>query len=301
MLSRLLTRLIDAQEPWARPFGDRVHGLLGAIFGRMIPVRDLLNGRWLGHPLHALLTDVPIGALTLVIVLDVLDLAARRSLALAADVAGAADLAQAADIALVLGILTMLAAVLAGLADYSTTDGRARARATVHGTLMVASLALYLVSLALRSGAPADRTLPVALSILAYLVLAAGAFVGGDVVFALGNMVDRHAWRPAGAKWQPLEVGEIPEGTPVKARAGIQNLVLVRQGETILALHDQCAHAGGPLSSGTLVDGCLECPWHGSRFELATGRRRRGPSVYDQPSYEVRAAEAGGYEVRRVS
>jgi len=62
-----------------------------------------------------------------------------------------------------------------------------------------------------------------------------------------------------------------------------------------------CAHAGGPLDEGTLEGDVVRCPWHGSRFEVATGRRRRGPTVYDQPTYEVRPAEAGGYEARRVS
>ena len=57
----------------------------------------------------------------------------------------------------------------------------------------------------------------------------------------------------------------------MKAKFGLQNLVLVRHGERIQALHEQCAHAGGPLSQGTLIDGCLECPWHGSRFRLADG------------------------------
>jgi nitrite reductase/ring-hydroxylating ferredoxin subunit len=146
---------------------------------------------------------------------------------------------------------------------------------------------------------------PIALSIVAYVILAGGAFVGGDVVFALGNMVDRHAWRSSGTKWQPLQVdetaGEIAAGTLVKARLGIQDLVLIRTGETILALHNQCAHAGGPLNEGTIVAGCVECPWHGSRFEIATGRRRRGPTVYDQPTYEVRKLDAGGYEARRAS
>jgi nitrite reductase/ring-hydroxylating ferredoxin subunit len=149
---------------------------------------------------------------------------------------------------------------------------------------MVAALVLYLASLVLRAGGASDRTMPVVLSFVAYLVLAGGAFVGGDIVYALGTMVDRHAWRPAGAKWQPLEVGEIPEGKPVKAKVGIQSLVLVRQGEAIHALH-----------------GCIECPWHGSRFQLADGFRRRGPTVYDQPAYEVRRTEGGGYEVRRAS
>ena len=283
MLGRLLTRLIDAQESWARPLGDWLHGLADAIFGRMVTVRSFLNGTWLGHPLHAVLTDVPVGALTMVIVLDVL------------------GQPVGADIALVLGILAMLASAVIGFADYSVTDGKARVRATVHSTLMVVSLVLYLVSLALRAGSPADRTVPIAVSIVAYLVLSAGAFVGGDVAYVLGNMVDRHAWRPAGKTWAPLEVGALPEGQLVKARFGAQNLVLVRQGETVLALHDLCAHAGGPLSGGRIVDDCVECPWHGSRFELATGRRRRGPTVYDQPTYEVRAAEAGGYEARRTS
>ena len=283
MIGRVLERVLDAQSGWAKPLGDWLHRLAAAIFGRMLPTRDFLAGTWLGHPLHALLTDVPIGALTLAIILDVVGQPA------------------AADVALLIGVLAMLAAALAGFADYSTTDGRARVRATVHSSLMLVSLVIYLVSLAIRASGPTDRGLPIALSIVAYVILAGGAFVGGDVVYALGNMVDRHAWRPSGAKWQPLEVGEIADGTLVKAKVGAQALVLIRSGDTINALHDQCAHAGGPLNEGMLVDGCVECPWHGSRFEIATGRRRRGPTVYDQPSYEVRAAAAGGYEARRVS
>lgn len=283
MLGRVFERLLDAQAGWAKPLGDWVHRLAAAIFGRMLPIRDFLAGTWLGHPLHALLTDVPIGALTLVIVLDIIGQPA------------------AADVALLVGVLSMLAAALAGYADYSTTDGAARDRATIHSTLMLIALVVYVVSLGIRASGPTSRTLPIVLSIIGYLILAGGAFVGGDVVFALGNVVDRHAWRSSGTKWQPLEVGEIAEGTVVKAKVGAQALVLVRSGDTISALHDQCAHAGGPLSAGTIVDGCVECPWHGSRFEIATGNRRRGPTVYDQPRYEVRVAESGGYEARRVS
>ncbi len=282
MIGRLVTRLLDAQAGWAKPFGDAVHDVLHGFFHRIAPGRDFLNGRWLGHPLHALLTDVPIGVLMLVILLDVI------------------GQPVAADVALTLGVLTLLAAALAGLADYSDTDGAARVRATIHGTLMSIAVVLYLVSLGLRvSGG--ERAVPIAVSIVAYLILAAGAFTGGDVVYVMGNMVDRHAWRPAGTKWARLEVDEVPEGQPVRAKFGLQSLVLVRQGDRIQALHEQCAHAGGPLSQGTLVDGCIECPWHGSRFRLADGRAMRGPTVYDQPVYEVRTAEAGGYEARRIS
>jgi nitrite reductase/ring-hydroxylating ferredoxin subunit/uncharacterized membrane protein len=258
----------------------------------MPAVRDLLNGRWLGHPLHAVLTDAPIGILFLVIVFDVIGqpVAAVWSLAI--------------------GILAMLAAALAGSADYADTDGRARERATLHSTLMVLALVLYLISLLLRlgPGAPLDPVPATAgwLSVASFLILSAGAYVGGDVVYMLGNMVNRHAFRGAGAKWialEPAEVegGMIPEGRPIKARLGINQLVLVRQGDKILALHDTCAHAGGPLNEGKLVDGEIECPWHYSRYRLDNGNVVGGPSVYDQPAYEVRAKEGGGWEARRQS
>jgi len=141
-------------------------------------------------------------------------------------------------------------------------------------------------------------------SIIGFLVLSAGAYVGGDVVYVLGNMVSRHAFRGAGAKWiklEPAEVegGQIPQGRPIKAKLGINQLVLVRQGERILALHDVCAHAGGPLNEGRLVDGEIECPWHYSRYRMTNGNVTQGPSVYDQPAYEVRAVEGGGWEARR--
>src|SRR6185503_17059214 len=165
----------------------------------------------------------------------------------------------AAFIALGVGILAMLAAALAGFADYAETDGRARDRATLHSTIMIVGLVVYLISFVLRSGKGDAPPIAVATSILGFLVLSAGAYVGGDVVYMLGNMVSRHAFRGAGAKWialEPAEVddgGQIPEGKPVKAKLGINQLVLVRQGEQILALHDTCAHAGGPLNEGKVV------------------------------------------------
>jgi len=284
-MGRFLTRLIDANAAWARPLGDFNHRWLSALLRPLGPVKDLLHGRWLGHPLHSASTDIPIGILLLVIVFDLLGQPA------------------AATTALVVGIVAMVLSAFSGVADYVDTDGTARVRATVHSTLMVVALVLYVVSLLGRSGEPADRTLPIAMSIIAFLLVTAGAYVGGDVVYVLGNMVSRHAFRGAGTRWLPLDLGaatDLPEGEPVKAKLGVNTLVLVRNGETIQALHDQCAHAGGPLSGGKIVDGCIECPWHGSRFELATGHARRGPTVYDQPRYEIRRGEQG-WEGRRAA
>ena len=286
-MARLLARLVASQDGWARPFGDFNHRWLNALFRPIHPIKDLLDGTWLGHPVHGAMTDLPIGALLLAVILDIVGQSA------------------AADIAIAATILFMLGAAVTGAADYADTDGTARTRATLHATLMVVALVILLVSLGLRAGGDANRTVAIALGIVAFLIVSAGAFVGGDVVYVFGNMVNRHAFRGAGTKWIRLDVGgttdlmQLPEATPTKAKAGINDLVLVRSGDTVNALHAVCAHAGGPLAEGTVVDGCIECPWHASRFRLSDGRLRRGPSVYDQPAYEIRPAETGGYEVRR--
>jgi nitrite reductase/ring-hydroxylating ferredoxin subunit/uncharacterized membrane protein len=286
-MGRLIARLVAAQDGWARPLGDFNHRWLSALFNPIRPVKDFLSGVWLGHPAHAALTDIPIGSLLVTVILDLIGQPA------------------AADVALVATILFMLGAAVTGASDYVDTDGTARNRATVHSTLMVVALVILVISLALRATSPADRTVPIALSIIGFLIVTAGAYVGGDVVYIFGNMVSRHAFRGAGTKWIKLDAGTvtdlatIPDATPTKARAGINDLVLVRVAGTVYALHAVCAHAGGPLPEGTVVDGCIECPWHASRFRLTDGHVRRGPALYDQPAYEIRAADGGGYEVRR--
>jgi nitrite reductase/ring-hydroxylating ferredoxin subunit len=258
-MARLLTRLVAMNDGWARPFGEFNRRWAAALFRPIKPIRDLLNGRWLGHPLHAAVTDIPIGLLLGVVVLDLLNQPA------------------AADIVLVATIVFMLLSAIAGLADYSETDGRALTRATLHATLMTVALLVLIVSAVLRSGAPADRTLPIALSIVALLVVTAGAFVGGDVAYFFGNMVNRHAFRGAGTKWVRLDTGHVTdlsklaEATPTKMKAGANDLVVVRIGETVHAMHNVCAHAGGPLNEGRVVDGCIECPWHFSRYRLTDG------------------------------
>jgi nitrite reductase/ring-hydroxylating ferredoxin subunit/uncharacterized membrane protein len=283
MIGRFVTRLVDAQAGWARPLGDFNHRWLSALFRPIRPVKDFFNGTWLGHPVHAAVTDVPIGALTVALVLDIV------------------GQPVGADVALLIGVLTMLGAAVVGLADYTDTDGTARMRATVHSSLMVVALVFFAISLVIRAGNPADRTVAFALLVVGYLVVTLGAAIGGDLVYLIGTNVNRHAWRGAGAKWVSVDLGGMPdihEGGPTKLKAGINDLVVIRNGDEILALHAQCAHAGGPLPEGTLVKDQIQCPWHGSRFHLANGHVARGPAMYDQPAYELRKTDAG-WEARR--
>jgi nitrite reductase/ring-hydroxylating ferredoxin subunit/uncharacterized membrane protein len=284
MLGRYVNRAVDAQSRWSKPFGDFNHRWLSALFHPIRPIQNFLNGTWLGHPVHSVVTDVPVGAMTVSIIADLI------------------GQHTVADVSMVLGVLSMVAAAVTGLADYTEVDGTARNRATVHGTLMVVTLLLYVVSLLIRSGNPPDRLVAILIALVGYGLLALAAAIGGDLVYLIGTHVNRNAWRGAGAKWIALDLGglpDIPEGGPTKLRAGINDLAVVREGDRILAVHAVCSHAGGPLPEGKLVDGQIECPWHGSRFHLADGHVARGPSMYDVPAYEVRKSESGGWEARR--
>ena len=110
MLGRYVNRAVDAQSRWSKPFGDFNHRWLSALFHPIRPIQGFLNGTWLGHPVHAAITDVPIGALTVAIVADVI------------------GQPIVADVSMVLGVLAMVAAAVTGLADYTEVDGNARNR-----------------------------------------------------------------------------------------------------------------------------------------------------------------------------
>lgn len=285
-MHREIAALIDRQGGWARPLGDWAQPILVRLLqeGGRRPIKDALNGTWLGHPVHPAVTDVPVGAMT---VATLFDLTGRDG---------------AADTAVAVGIAGMVASAVTGVSDAVDAHGRARDHATVHGTLMVTSAGVYLLSGLLRLGPRALRPLARLLGYAGYGVLTAGAYVGGDLTYGSGNQVDRHAFEATGTKWRPLDISEVPAGTLVKAKAGSDAIVLYREvdGAPITAFHAVCSHQGGPLDKGSIVDGCVECPWHQSRFDLATGQVRQGPAVFDQPRFEVRETSEGALEARRM-
>jgi nitrite reductase/ring-hydroxylating ferredoxin subunit/uncharacterized membrane protein len=284
-MHRQIGRVIDQQATWAKPLGEGAQELLKDVFEATRPLKDVLNGRWLGHPLHPVVTDVPVGAMTVAAVLDV------------------TGQDTAADIAVLTGLASMAASAATGAADAVDTYGKPQVYATVHATLMVSAFTAYAGSAVLRLGPRALRPMARLLSFAGYGAMAAGAYVGGELVFRQGNQVDRHAFDSHSTKWKALDVTEVPAGTLVKAKAGADTLVLYRatDGDPISALSSVCAHEGGPLDKGEIVGGCVQCPWHGSQFNLADGHVARGPAVYDQPVFEVRETADGGLEARRAA
>jgi 3-phenylpropionate/trans-cinnamate dioxygenase ferredoxin subunit len=83
---------------------------------------------------------------------------------------------------------------------------------------------------------------------------------------------------------------DIPDGGTLSVTLSSGDRVcLIRQGDRISALRDECTHQGMPLSAGeVLPDGTIECAWHGARFDCVTGALRRGPAEEAVKAYAVR-------------
>ena len=81
----------------------------------------------------------------------------------------------------------------------------------------------------------------------------------------------------------------IPDyGTLSLTLPGGEQVCLIRRGDQVTALHDECTHQGMSLSAGeVLPDGTIECPWHGARFDCVTGEVRRGPAEEDVKTFTV--------------
>ena len=283
-------------RPWLHAAAARVGGLsavdgVASRVGRGIrsalqpgPVRDALSGRPLGHALHPLLTDLPIGAWTSATLLDAV---------------GGRDGDQAAQRLIAIGIASALPTAASGLLDWADTepaDAEVRRVGVVHAAANVTALALYSASLAARRRGA--RTRGRLLGLAGAGALAVGGHLGGHLSYSKAVGVDATALGPTLDDWTDAgTAADVREGGPVCRRVGAVDVLLVRDGGRILALADRCSHRGGALHEGTVEDGCVTCPLHGSRFRLADGGVERGPSPYPQPTFEVREV-AGSLQLR---
>ncbi|MDN5382088.1 Rieske (2Fe-2S) protein [Streptomyces sp. LB8] len=275
---RLLDRL--EQEPRA----DAVIDAAGRGV-RALPLRggrDLLHGRWLGHPLHPLMVQVPMGTWLSAAVLDLFPGRSRE-----------------AGLLVGAGLATAAPAALAGTVDWAELHRRQQRTGLVHALANATAVGLYAASLAcrLKGRTGAGR----ALGFLGLTAAGAGGMLGGHLAYRQASganhaeeipYVVTEGWHRIGA------VAEFPAGRPVRRSVDDVPVLVVREsGGTLHALADRCSHLAGPLSEGTVADGCVRCPWHGSVFRLSDGWNVRGPATAPQPAFDTRIVD-GHVEVR---
>ncbi len=201
---------------WARPLGDWVHGHVAAVFGTDCPGPEPAQRDGSAIPLHAVLPNAPVGALFLVIAVDVHGQPSART------------------------SRSCSAAWPCSRQQSSATRTTRRPTAgpgSGPGPQLAVLVALRGRSrLAWSSGlGTGRRTIPIGLSIVAFLICRQARSRAGDVVFASATWsIAMPGGRPA--QVVATEVGDVTElAVPVDAEIGIPNLVLVREGATILA------------------------------------------------------------------
>jgi nitrite reductase/ring-hydroxylating ferredoxin subunit/uncharacterized membrane protein len=278
-----------ASQTWLDGVSDRLQPIvLGVVAKGGRRGADLLDGVWLGAPLHPALTDIPVGALTAAVALDAIGVLTRSE-----------AVARQADGALAVSVAGGLAAATTGLADWRYMRGESRRLAAGHGLLNAVGLTLNAASLALRLGH--RRSAGRVASALGFAVGTMAAHVGGELSFGMGVRVNTTD-RTGGPSEFVAVLDETEAGDTAMHRVEVEGeAILVTRsvdGE-LCAIADACSHFGGPLAEGRREGDVVICPWHGSRFELCTGKVREGPAVFPQPRFEARTRD-GKIELRRV-
>lgn len=249
---------------------EPVQQLLHKLF-RPSKARDVLNGVWLGHPLHPALAQVPLGAWMSAGLLDLLPGNQKQ-----------------ARLLIAAGVVSAVPTAVAGSADLSEMEIGQRRVGAVHAVANSAAVSLYVGSLMARSRG-ADR-LGRGLAFAGLGLATSSAAVGGHLAFhqSAGASHSATAARTLTHDWIDLGLlADLPDGTPVLRVSDDAErpaaLCVIRRGQQAHVMVDTCSHLGGPLHEGDLTEirgeQCLVCPWHGATFALEDGRAVRGPAT----------------------
>jgi nitrite reductase/ring-hydroxylating ferredoxin subunit/uncharacterized membrane protein len=256
----------------------------------------LSRARLKNHPIHPFLIPFPIAFGTGALVMDLIGRfghwptvwATGAYLAVGAVASGAV-------------------AAIPGLIDYFSIvppNSSAKKRGLYHMVVNVTALTLIGLGAAFRDPDTWQGGLGTVLLEAAGMgCMTVGGWLGGTLVYRNQIGVD-HRYARAG-KWKELHVDGRPGEQVVVATTdelqpdqmkllhlGDRRIVLARTDTGYAACDDHCTHRGGPLSDGVLVCGTVQCPWHGSQFDVRTGEVKAGPAVQAIRTYAV--TEAGG-------
>jgi nitrite reductase/ring-hydroxylating ferredoxin subunit/uncharacterized membrane protein len=285
-----LPRPVDAAERIERaPALDGPVRALCDTVVRVLPAgprADALHGVPFGQPAHPALVRLPLGCWTSAALLDLLPGTER-----------------AARILIAVGIAGTVPATATGLADWSALHRHQQRVGLVHAASGGLAATLFTTSLLAR--ASGFRRAGKVLSAGGLTAATMGAYLGGHLAHRLGAGAS-HA-EPIGhlaeLGWHDLgPIAGLPDGHPVRRQLGYLSLFVLRHGPEVWVLSDHCAHLGGPLHQGRIVeeDGteCVTCPWHGSTFRLSDGGVVHGPATARQPSFRCRITARGMVQVR---
>jgi uncharacterized membrane protein/nitrite reductase/ring-hydroxylating ferredoxin subunit len=242
------------------------------------------------HPIHPMLVAFPIGLWTGSLIFDLLGRAR-----------GNTALMSAGFYALIAGCIGAALAAVPGVIDLFGAvppNSSARSRGYLHGGINVVALLLFIFVAWRRGGADAaPDNLSLLLSFLGVVGIVISGWLGGTLAYRNQIGVERRYANAKGLleraipdRGHPLaNVGELSLGQMMLAEVGPEGdrIALGKCADGVHAVQDRCTHKGGPLSDGALIDCKVQCPWHGSQFDITTGRVVAGPAERKIEVFEI--------------
>lgn len=240
------------------------------------------------HPVHPMLVSFPIGLWVTAFIFDLIGISSDR--------------AMFYSVGFYLGVAGCVGALLAAVAGaidwYAAVppNSSAKKRGATHGLLNVTVLGLFIFQLVHReSSLVAPDKVAILVELLAVAILGYSGWLGGTLVYRNQIGVD-HRYANAG-KWRERTLdsfdkpvchsNELAVGQMMLAKIAGERIAVGRCETGMIAFQDHCTHKGGPLSDGALIGCTVQCPWHGSNFDVHTGRVVAGPAKDKINVYEI--------------
>lgn len=240
------------------------------------------------HPIHPMLVAFPIGLFITSLIFDLLG--SQR---------GIAALWSAGWYCVIAGLCFSVAAAVPGVIDLFSVvppDSSGRNRGYKHAVLNLGMIAVFIAVAAHRGDAATQPDgMSLMLSAIGVGLLIVSGWLGATLVYRNQIGVD-HRFANAGKsrsvvleRWDApvCAQSDLKEGQLLLAEVAGTRIAVGRCGEGFVAFSDHCTHKGGPLSDGALVGCTVQCPWHGSQFNVQTGRVLAGPAEERIEAYEV--------------
>ena len=296
MDSEKIVDAIDAQK-WLIPVDKTLQEAADATLNQGgasgQTIRNWLHGIWLGHPLHPVLTDLPIGAWTISALCD--------AVGALSDEEERAALEKSSQALTAIGLVGALGSAVTGLNDWQHTHNTPRRVGTLHAVLNIGATILYAASLIMRRrGATTSGKVT---GLAGYGLMAAASYLGGTLVYDEKIGVDHAPLRgELPQDWTPiLDNSALQEGemqrVEVEGNTAPVSVLLARRDGEIYAIANACSHLGGPLCEGKIAGLSVVCPWHDSQFSLQDGSVLNGPAAFAQPTFETRV-QGGKIEIK---
>ncbi len=244
------------------------------------------------HPLHPILVSFPVAFFSGTLVFDLLAVLFNRD-----------HLAFVGYFLEIAGIFGAVLAAIPGLIDYAHTvppNSSAKSRAAKHGMTNTLMLLIFTGAWFYRRQETFEPWLLIAMESAGFILLMIAGWMGGTLVYRNQIGVDpRYAgagkWKEA--FWPEQQPGsEIEIGTTDELKinqmkllhVGKKRIVLSRSEKGYAAFDDRCTHKGGSLAGGSMICGTVQCPWHGSQFDVHSGQLKAGPGNEPIHCYPVK-------------